>query len=63
MIVPVADRADYDTGNSAYLHRWAGMPLASQTTIHVVASCRQPVIEIDAGGCLTDSDMNPRNGS
>lgn len=63
MTVHVADLADFDTCNRAHLDRLAGAPLVPRTTTHVAASNRYPLIEIDGGGRLTDSDMNLRNGS
>lgn len=63
LTVYLADLADFDTYNQAYLKRLAGIPLPPRTTIQVAAFRGHTRIEIDAIGAVATSDPEARNRS
>lgn len=63
LTVYLADLADFDTYNNAYIKRLAGVPLPPRTTIQIAAFRGNTRIEIDAIGAVATPDPDTRNRS
>lgn len=63
LTVYLADFADFDTYNDAYLKRFVGVPLPPRTTIQVAAFRGNTRIEIDAIGAVATPGPGKGNRS
>ncbi|WP_187351858.1 RidA family protein [Allosaccharopolyspora coralli] len=61
LTVYLADLADFDTYNNAYLTRLEGIPLPPRTTIQVAAFRGATRIEIDAIGAVAPTGSDERS--